>query len=300
MYVAAQLGALRICDNSVRDGYIGFYLYDTDAVANTNLVGSFEVPGADAAAVTAIGRRLSAALADEVAVILTAFAGTYPLPPLPEEPAGQTRLDSEGLTRLRAAADEQRQAWTARLVEQLAAEHPARAGTPEDTPQRAVFDPPESGPSVDRGLLAAVDALRELVRLAPADAAGATTSPALQFSRNDIECQLPDGSHSGPALALVGPVTTAANLPSTAVVSDNRMVVRNASQNGQVSIQVSIGFEDMTITGNCIAGIDGAVTVGGVTRVAITGNVLPFSSQLPVRRAFPPPLDTWYPLNTVG
>ena len=260
-------------------------------------MGSFEVPGADAAAVTAIGRRLSAALADEVAVILTAFAGTYPLPPLPEEPAGQTRLDPEELTRLRAAADEQRQAWTARLVEQLAAEHPARAGTPEDTPQRVVFDPPESGPSVDRGLLAAVDALHELVRLAPADAAGATTSPALQFSRNDIECQLPDGSQSGPALYLFGQAVTPS---STAVVSDNRMVVRNASQNGQVSIQVNIGFEEMTITGNCIAGIDGAVTVGGVTRVAITGNVLPFSSQLPVRRAFPPPLDTWYPLNTIG
>ena len=297
VYVVAQLGALRICDNSVRDGYAGFYLIDEDAVAKTNLVGSFEVPGADAAAVTAIGRRLSAALAEEVAVILTAFAGTYPLPPLPEEPAGQTRLDPEELTRLRAAADEQRQAWTARLVEQLAAEHPARAGTPEDTPQRVVFDPPESGPSVDRGLLAAVDALHELVRLAPADAAGATTTPALQFSRNDIECQLPDGSQSGPALYLFGQAVTPS---STAVVSDNRMVVRNASQNGQVSIQVNIGFEEMTITGNCIAGIDGAVTVGGVARVAITGNVLPFSSQLPVRRAFPPPLDTWYPLNTIG
>jgi hypothetical protein len=136
--------------------------------------------------------------------------------------AGQTRLDPGELPQLRAAAAEQRQAWTARLVEQLAAEHPAAAGTPEDTPRQAVFDPPESGPSIDRGLLAAADAVRELVRLAPADAPGATASPALQFSRNDIECQLPDGSVSGPALSLAGPRES--KPPSTAVVGDNRMV----------------------------------------------------------------------------
>src|SRR6266567_488691 len=297
-YVSAQLGVLRICDNSVRDGYAGFFLQDAGTVANTNLAGSFEVPGADADAVTAIGRQLSAALFDEVAVTLTVFAGTYPLPPLPEEPAGQTRLDPEGLPRLRAAADEQRQAWTARLVEQLAAEHPAPAGAPADTPQRVVFDPSESAPSVDRGLLAAADALRELVRLAPADATGATASPAVQFSRNDIECQLPDGSQSGLALFLVGSREDATPA-STAVVGDNRMVVPNGPNTAAISV-----FGDVTITGNvCIPAASGAtspLTVGAVTRVAITGNVLYRYPRLPANRPFPPPLDTWNPLNTIG
>src|SRR6266567_800718 len=255
-YVSAQLGALRICDNSVRDGYAGFFLQDAGTVANTNLAGSFEVPGADADAVTAIGRRLS------------------------------------------AAADEQRQAWTARLVEQLAAEHPAPAGAPADTPQRVVFDPSESAPSVDRGLLAAADALRELVRLAPADATGATASPAVQFSRNDIECQLPDGSQSGLALFLVGSREDATPA-STAVVGDNCMVVPNGPNTAAISV-----FGDVTITGNvCIAADSDAtspLTVGAVTRVAITGNVLYRYPRLPANRPFPPPLDTWNPLNTIG
>ena len=297
-YVSAQLGALRICDNSVRDGYAGFFLQDAGTVAKTNLAGSFEVPGADAGAVTAIGRLLSAALVDEVSVTLTAFAGTYPLPPLPEEPAGQTRLDPERLPQLRAAGDEQRRAWTAWLVERLAAEHPAPAGAPADSPQRVVFDPPESAPSVDRGLLAAADALRELVRLAPADAAGATASPAVQFSRNDIECQLPDGSQSGPALLLVGSREDATPA-STAVVGDNRMVAPNGTSTATISV-----FGDVTITGNvCIAADSDAtspLTVSGVTRVAITGNVLYRYPQLPANRPFPAPLDTWYPLNTIG
>jgi len=296
-FVSAQLGALRICDNSVRDGYAGFYLQDAVAVAKTNLAGSFEVPGADAAAVTEIGRRLSAALADEVAVILTVFAGTYPLPPLPEGSAGQPHLDPEELTQRRAAADEQRRAWTARLVEQLAAEHPAPAGTAQDTPQRAVFDPHESGPSVDRGLLAAVDALRELVLLAPAAAAGAATSPAVQFSRNDIECQLPDGSQSFSALFLFGP-QKAGTLSSTAVVGDNRMIAPNASDTAQIT-----GFQYVTITGNvCIAAdATGAspLTVSGVFRVAITGNVLlEFLLHVPLR-PFDPPLNNWIPLNSI-
>jgi len=297
-YATAQLGTFRICDNSVHDCYIGFFLADAGTVARTSLTGSFEVPGADVAAVTAIGRQLSAALADAVLVNLTAFAGTYPLPPLPEGAAAQMHLDPEELPRLRAAAAEQRQAWTARLVEQLAAEHPAPPGPRDGTAPQVVFGPPETGPSVDQGLLAAVDALRELVLMAPADAAGARAGAALQCSRNDIECQLPDGSQTGPALVFIG---SAAEVPapSTAVVGDNRLVAPNVPSTVGIT-----ATENATITGNvCIAADSDAtspLTVFNVTRVAITGNVLFRFPRLPANRPFPPPLDTWNALNTIG
>jgi hypothetical protein len=60
----------------------------------------------------------------------------------------------------------------------------------------------------------------------------------------------------------------------------------------------------LTVTGNvCIAADSDAtspLTVGAVARVAITGNVLYRYPRLPANRPFPPPLDTWYPLNTIG
>jgi hypothetical protein len=294
IYGIARLGTLRICDNSVRDSYSGFFFLDAGRIARTNLAGSFEVPGADAAAVTAIGNELWALLHDPVTLVLTAFAGTYPRPAPPGE-AGQTRLDPGEMPRLRAAADEQRQAWTARLVERIAAEHPAPEGPSAGTPPRVVFEPDR--PSVDRGLRAAVDALRELVRLIPADAEDSEPIPAVQFSRNDIECQLPDGSATGPALALNGPRESTPT--ATAVVSENRMVGPNGSSTAGIA-----GFGMVTVTGNvCIAADSDAtspLTVADVPRAAITGNVLFRFPRLPTGRPFPPPLDTWAPLNTIG
>jgi hypothetical protein len=297
-YLVARLGSVRIGDNTVRDCYAGFYLLDSGAAARTHLAGTFPVRGTDVAVVTAIGSALAASLTDEVALVLTAFAGTYLLPPSAEAAQERTRLDADADSTARVAFDAQRQAWTARLLEQVAAEHPAPHQEGEAQEQQVAFEAPHDRPGADRDLLAAVDEVHARAGLGAAEDAADTPSAAFLFTCNDVDCRLPDGSPTGPALFLLGPRREVV-ATSTAVVGDNRLVALFTGTVAGIT-----GYDDVTITGNvCLAADSDAaspLTVSAVTRPAITGNVLFRYPQLPANRPFPPPLDSWDPLNTRG
>jgi len=63
-----------------------------------------------------------------------------------------------------------------------------------------------------------------------------------------------------------------------------------------------IGPEFTAVTGNVIATTTErtyALAIALVPEVAITGNVVRGRVLLPTR-SFPPPLDTWLPLNTIN
>jgi hypothetical protein len=314
--VVALLGSVRVADNQIRRSYGGVWLIDVVAAANADLGGVYELPGEAADQASLVRTALAGGLLDAVLQTLVVFSVTFPLPQLPGfSPAGVTAFDPAQLDQAQTAAEAQRQDWMRRFVQDVATEHPAartrRARTTKAAAaaaERAQSVPPvdfNQGAGGAQGLVAAAAnqnlqiasaGLAGLAGLARIEAVAGVSEAKLRIERNDIECAVAGIQATGPALFVL--VSPWGDYIALAEVSTNLLV------SGQSAIAAALfGVAGMTVTGNIVGASDSETTfslaVAVTAAAAITGNVIIGQASLPAGRPFPPPLDTWLPLNTV-
>jgi hypothetical protein len=305
--VVAALGTFRVIDNQIRRGYGGVWLIDVAAAVNADLGGVYELPGAAADQASLVRTALAGGLLDAVLETLVVFGITFPLPQLPGfQLAGVSAFDPAQLEQAQAAAAAQREERMRQFVQDVVAEHPAATkAAAAAAAERAKAVPPvdfNRGAGGEQGLAAAASsrtlqiAYSGLAGLARTKATAGPSESKLRIERNDIECAVPGTQATGPALFVFA--SLGGDEVALAEVSTNLLVSR------QSAIAAALfGVAGMTVTGNIVGASASettfSLTVAVTEVVAITGNVIIGQVSLPENRPFPPPLDTWLPLNTV-
>lgn len=295
--VAAELGAVRIWDNVIRNAYQGISLLDSSASGSTDPTGQHRLEVASDR-VRDLHATLAGGFLDPVLATAQVVGATVPLPSLPDfVPAGVQHLDAGDLARLRDEAAESRRAAVTRTMRRLADEYPASAGdaTTEPAPASqagvALTDAARDS-GLSTGLLAALDRLDEFSRLNPA---GRKLRTAISVERNTVDCTVSIDERTSWALFLV--LHRDEGTVPTAVVGNNRLSSLLPPYVAAISTLAAA-----VVTGNIVAADNTryqSLVVANVEAPAITGNVLVGQAVLPENRPFPAPLDTWLPLNTV-
>jgi hypothetical protein len=257
--IAAELGTVRLDENVARDCYGGIFLLDQPAAAYWALL---ETNGQGA---------------DPVLLLLLILALIYPLPRGAERRAAPPPVSVPG------DFDQARDRWAARHPDLPAAADRRR------TSKRAGAGSAEE-PAIAR---AAGPIAAELHAQLTTDA---PSRLRLHAYHNDIDVT-PEQSAVGALGVLVSaPLSNENDRPTgtSAVITANRLSAHSA-----LSAFV-FGIATVTFTGNQagVLGSSGSLLLGGTTSVAVTGNVFFGEPTLPAGRPFPPPLDTWLPLNT--
>ena len=145
---------------------------------------------------------------------------------------------------------------------------------------------------IQQQLLAANAGLAALARLVDS---AAQAELMLRIERNDVECGLEEPTTSGPAAFVYAFLREGS--ATLAEVTANRL-----SSTGATPVAALLGLASQAITGNIVTTTNAKATslaVAASPHVAITGNVITGTPVLPANRPFPPPLDSWLPLNTI-
>ena len=301
--VDAHLGSVRVFDNVIRNGAAGVALLDETAMSSVDLAGEYKLAQSAESVADGVAQMRSvyvAAMRDPVLAQLLLLAATYPLPSVDDwTPTGLDHLDLDHIDALRSDAAELLRTAMSRTVERIVAEQsPADAPAPQVVTSRrraAVdFNKLETAQStLPPGMAEAMVSLAELSRVGTKNIA---LDAAIEVDRNVIDCTVPIGSLFGMALWIM--LRAHEEGATTAIVAENRLSSIN------VATAFVSGANAVTVTGNIVVGARSensiALGVGNTQAAAITGNVVAGRAVLPVNRPFPPPLDTWLPLNTIG
>jgi hypothetical protein len=308
--VLADLGTIRIWDNTIRRSYAGLWLTDATAAALTDLGGAFVVPGELKDQAGAVRAALAAGLLDPVLLLLTVFGRAFPLPDLGTMELATLAVDAADTEKLQAAGEQARQEWMTRFVNDVAAgltpTRPSRRRTAKATAPDATNAAPadfnqgiggeqtllRQGSPIQQQLRTANAGLAALARLV--DIASRSTL-TLRIERNDVECALNEPNTSGPATFV--DVSSRDGLTTSAETTSNRM-----SGTGATPAAALLGVGSQAITGNIVTTTNPKATslaIAASPRVAITGIVITGTPALPANRPFPPPFDSWLPMNTI-
>lgn len=297
--VAAHLGSVRIWDNVIRNCATGIALFDETASSNVDLAGEYKVAGSAPEAVAQMRTAYGAALQDPALAHVLLLAATYPLPgPEGWEPTGVAYIDLDRIDALRADAAQVQRTAMSSTVDQIVAERSSpRADAPAASTRRRAATTDFNKLDIARTSLSTgmVQAMVSLAELARVGRTTVTLDVAIQVVRNTVDCTLPETGLSGFALFLL--FDSKNFRATTANVADNRL-----SSGNLLTAGVS-GIAAATVTSNIVVGARDersiALAVANVEAAAITGNVVAGRAVLPENRPFPPPLDTWQPLNTI-
>jgi hypothetical protein len=293
--VVAQVAELRVRDTRIKDCYGGVWILDAAAFLSTDSAGSYNVSGAEPGAVAAMQNVLGASVFEPVLVAVVEIASLYPLPTDAVNTLGTVHLDIDNMPGLRQRAADTQLAFMSALVARLAADHPAApSGANAAAGAGTEFTLSSSAAaSHDQVMIAA--AIGQLAR-AVGFVENITTS--LRLDRNSVDCAIPGDGATGPALLTYLPVRDTQSELCAVAVDANRLVSRRAALAAAVFAGTAA-----TVNGNTVIGgtqeQQYALAVALMEKVAIVGNVVIGNAGLPTR-AFPPPLDTWLGLNTVG
>jgi hypothetical protein len=269
MLVAADLGTIKIRDNTVRRCQAGVYLLDLTS-----------------AVYLALARSLTGAapvgVADPVLVLLLVGAITFPLPAgaaPAAAPAARRALPVAEFGRMRARWEEGFTAVTGWAPG--AAPAPATA----TRPQLAIE------PALER----AGTRLAAAVRAAAAKLNDSHLK--LHVDQNDIDTGDERSGTSALLVFLSRDDSEQAVIPGTYVIAAANRIASASVAGAAVLLS---GASDQAVNANYI-GTEGrrSLIMGVTANVAVTGNVFKGTATLPAGRPFPPPLDTWLPLNTV-
>lgn len=316
-FVAAELGEVRIEDNTVADCRQGFALSSLDAQASVDLTGRFPVAGVDEQTVGAVRQAVADSILGPDVLTASVLARLYPLP---EEFVHEAR---SGPKSRKPTAAEQKQWMRSFISDALApfasAEAEGAAAKPVD------FNAGEDREALIRAARTQHEGeLRALhLELAAAQRGAAPATPLerthLHVTGNVVTCAMADDGPTGAALSMmadrelettpkpsaVDPTTGLGTGPPpplfgrgpSAIVADNQM---SARVDGPA---VRLLRLPAAVTGNVIRNLyDDGVSLALLfepSNVAVTGNVLFGYTLLPGGRPFPPPLDTWKPFNTI-
>jgi hypothetical protein len=300
VFVAAELGDVRVWDNVVTQCYGGVWLIDAAALLGQE--GSNQRLAAGNGALAAPGF----ASGEGVMLRLMVLAMLYPLPE-GKRPVtrGVVTANATVLANLREHAVLREREVTEALLARVAAARPADpdAAAPAATPNLAagsIAGPAftagtafTAGPAVSENVAAAWRGLAALNRLVDRRM---DLPCALGIQRNTIDCHTPDDGATGPAVLIGTPISD--ELRPTVALVGNRLL----SPRGSIVAGVT-GASAATVTGNIIAGRgEGpiALVVVATQTAAITGNVIIGRTALPANRPFPPPFDTWLPFNEIS
>ena len=313
--IGAEIGALRIWDNVFRNVHQGITVMDAQPSAHTDVSDQRRIE-AQSAAAEQLHTTFASGFLDPVLAHLAVLGATLPLPDLPGfHPAGLQHVDQDNLEELRARAAESQRAATFQAMRNLAAEHPAaddaqrtaeaaadpkaakgrtarsKAAAAEQSGSPVTMADLAKGSGLSSGMLAALRRLDEFSSIASVER-GLTS--AISVERNTIDCTWLVNGKTSWALYLVMHRSELAG--PTATISNNRLTSERPPYIAGLAALTAV-----TVTGNIIGmvGIETtALAVGNVAAAAITGNVVMGRCLLPANRPYPPPLDTWLPLNT--
>ncbi|MBK8460531.1 MAG: hypothetical protein IPL43_10425 [Micropruina sp.] len=334
IFVAAELGDVRVWDNVVSQCFGGLWLIDAAALLGAE--GSNQRLAAGSGTLAASGFATN----EGVLLRLLVIAMLYPLPNL-KKPVTRGVVTASGtvLANLRETAVLREREVTEVVLSRVAAATAAGAATATATAGATVTAAPVGQPNVaaapvGQPNIATPPVGQPNVAAAPvgepnvADApevspnltAGAAVSDnlaaawrglaalnrlvdrrmdlpcALGIQRNTVDCHTPEEGSTGPAVLIGTPVTQ--ELRPTVSLVGNRLVSPRATIVAAVS-----GASAATVTGNIIAGMGEqplALVVVATQTAAITGNVIIGRTALPANRPFPPPFDTWLPFNEIS
>lgn len=303
VYVNAELGDIRIDDNTVRNCYSGFYLYAQDTQSSVDLTRHYPLPGVPTATADALRAAVAAGIVDRTLLLISVLARTYPLP----DPVDAAQL-GEMLRAGSKAAPIDQQKWMSEFVAQLVAsfatgDESEAPGPPASLTEAASREEFLSSPSAEDVHLRTVHlALSVLEREAAREPF--VQEPQLRCVDNEVDCAVAGDAQAGPALLLWVWNATVQTQPiiASAIVAANRFTSRNPD----VVVDILLLFVGeagcrATVTGNIVLNSLGATSLSLAAKgaIAVTGNVLRGKVVLPGSRPFQPPLDTWLPLNTV-
>jgi hypothetical protein len=286
----SDLGEVRLEDNVLRDCYGGFFLSSLRAQAFAEVAGRYTVAGSlSQHVISGIGASVLAAAADPVLIVVSVLGRSYPLPA--EFLASSLDFASAVQAPERAKKADQI-AWMQRFVDEATAPF-VEPGDPQ--PEGFAFATP---PTVADAPPHFVAAARAHVKLSDFERAVAFAPSGhafrLRVTGNDLECAVGELGLTGPALMVWD---TDDSTDASAMVSDNRMSGRPP---GPVALLMQLPFA--VVCGNLIRNglIERTLSLAVVTsgEVALTGNLVVGRALVPAGRPFPPPLDTWEPLNT--
>jgi hypothetical protein len=311
----AELGDVRIEDNTVRDSYAGFATLSLRSLAFADLAGDYTVAGSIRdETLSQIGQVLVAGAADPQVIAISVLARTYPLP-LAFISGGADRVIASHML---AGSNKVDQAeWMQQFVDQAVepfVDKPAartrrrKAAADQPTePKDATFT---AGGTPEATTPHELATQQLHVHLSDYERAAAFEPPSREFelrvTGNDIECTATLNRQTGPAL-LVWEADRSAAAPAivskadgsgtaSAIVSSNRL-------SGLTEVVAAIILvPDVVADGNIIRNLSiraYSLALVGTGQVAVTGNVMLGVALLPPRPGVAAPLDQWDPLNTI-
>jgi hypothetical protein len=298
----AELGDVRIENNTVRESYAGFAMLSLRSLAFADLAGDYTVAGSiREETLSQIGEVLVTGAADPMVMAASVLARTYPLP-ADFISGGADRVIAAHMVGGSNKVDQVE--WMKQFVGQAVepfVEKPVartrRAKAAADTPaegQEATFTA-GSAPKAETPHELATQQLH--VHLSNYERAAAFEPSSRDFelrvTGNDIECAAAGDNRTGPAL-----IVWEADRSGTAsaLVSDNRL------SGLATAVAVLILVPEVVADGNIVRNFDQkslSLALVGKGYVAVTGNVMFGVPVLPPRPGVPAPLDQWDPLNTI-
>ena len=287
----------------------GICLIVTTAAALTDLGGTINVPGGLKDQADAVRTAFVTGLHDPVLLLLLVFGQTFPLPGFGTLTRFSTpAINAVEVQKLRTAGDQARRDRVTRFVNDIAAglepAAPPRRGaaktaaadtstaaTPVDFNQDTGSEVAllQQGSPSEQQLRVANACRAALARLAQTAAQSALT---LRIEGNDIACGLAEPDTSGPATLIY-----TSDLATSAEITNNRM-----SSTGTRPAASLIVVGNQPITGNIVTTTNEKATtlaIAASPHVAIIGNIITGIPALPANRPYPPPFDSWLPLNTI-
>jgi hypothetical protein len=298
----AELGDLRIENNTVRDSYSGFGILSLRSLAFADLAGKYTVAGSIREEVLSqMGQVFLGAAADPMIIAVSVLARTYPLPDS-FIAGGEDHIIAAHMVAESNKVDKVE--WMKQFVDQavepfvekrVARSRRSKAGADQPAPPKeATFT---AGAARDARTPHELAVQQLHVKLSDYERAAAFEPPSRDFelrvTGNDIECAMPGDGQTGPALLVW---ETDRSYTASALICGNRL--------GGVAKAVAVIMlvPDVVADGNIVRNFNGkALSLALISRgqVAVTGNVLFGAPVLPPRPNVPAPLDQWDPLNTI-
>ena len=305
VYIVAQVGDLRIENNTIRSCYEGILISSTKAQAYADVAGNYTAV-ADVAAqqLEQAGLTARSLAADDNLMTVSVLTRTYPLPD-GFSPSGKDRMIAAHVTQEEHKANQM--AWMRQFVLKALAPFPtaqqqsADAEQASDAGAQGASDAGEQPTPAQRSEAAkptkktkqpTVQQLHTLLSQYEIGAAFSAESRwfELRVTGNDIECVAPFQQPAGRALR----IWESEQLAGSVLINENRLTTT-----GWQAVAV-FGVPLVICNANLIWAAEDkeVLTVYASEQVSVMANISGQMPSLPPRPQ-PAPIDTWPPLNTV-
>ncbi len=297
----AELGDVRIEENTVRESYAGIGIFSLRSLAFADLAGNYTVAGSiREETLSQLGQVLVGGAADPMLIAVSVLARTYPLP----DAFISGDIDRSVAAHMVAGSNQvDKIEWMKQFVEEAVEPFVEKPAARRRRAKGAAEQPaPAAETTFTAGAAAPARTARELtmqqlhVHLSDYEQAAAFEPPSRDFelrvTGNDIECSGIVTGSTGPALLVW---ETDRSQTASALVAGNRL--------GGTTMVVAaiIRVPEVVADGNIVRNFNGkalSLALVGKGQVAVTGNIMYGVPLLPPR-SFPSPLDSWDPLNTI-